>query len=72
MRLAVFHDNVPNMIGQITSTVSGEGVNIENMIDRSRGDYSYCLLELGSELSEAAVEKLGAIEGIYRVRTIRK
>ena len=72
MRLAVFHDNVPNMIGQITSTVSGEGVNIENMIDRSRGDYSYCLLELGSELSDAAVERLSAIDGIYRVRAIRK
>ena len=72
MRLAVFHENVPNMIGQITSAVSNQGVNIENMIDRSRGDYAYCLLELGSDLDDSMVEQLSKVDGIYRVRAIRK
>ena len=72
MRLAVFHMNVPSMIGQITSIVSSAGVNIENMTDKSRGDYAYCLLDLGSELDDAAVAKLSSIDGIYRVRTIHK
>ena len=72
MRLAVFHENVPNMIGQITSAVSNQGVNIENMIDRSRGDYAYCLLELGSDLDDSVVEQLSKVDGIYRVRAIRK
>ena len=72
MRLAVFHDNVPNMIGQITSAVSNAGINIENMTDKSRGDYAYCLLGLGSGLDDAAVAKLSSIDGIYRVRTIHK
>ena len=72
MRLAVFHDNVPNMIGQITAAVSNQGVNIENMIDRSRGDYAYCLLELGSDIDDSVVEQLSAVKGIYRVRAIRR
>ena len=72
MRLAVFHMNVPSMIGQITSIVSSAGVNIENMTDKSRGDYAYCLLDLGSELDDDAVAKLSSIDGIYRVRTIHK
>ena len=72
MRLAIFHENVPNMIGQITSAVSNQGVNIENMIDRSRGDYAYCLLELGSDLDDSVVEQLSKVDGIYRVRAIRK
>ena len=72
MRLAVFHMNVPNMIGQITAVVSDEGVNIENMVDRSRGNYAYCLLELGDELSDQAVAKLTNIDGIFRVRAIHK
>ncbi len=72
MRLAVFHMNIPSMIGQITSIVSSAGVNIENMTDKSLGDYAYCLLDLGSEIDDDVVAKLSAIEGIYRVRAIRK
>ena len=72
MRLAAFHLNVPNMIGQITSAVSAEGVNIENMTDKSRGNYAYCMLDLGSEISDQVVQRLACIDGIYRVRAIRK
>ena len=72
MRVAVFHLNVPNMIGQITSAVSSEGVNIENMVDRSRGNYAYCLLELGDVLSDQVIAKLTTIDGIFRVRAIRR
>lgn len=72
MRLGVFHLNVPNMIGQITSLVSEAGVNIENMTDKSHGNYAYCLLDLGAELSDATIARLQDIEGIYRVRAIRK
>ena len=72
MRLAVFHLNVPGIIGQITSAVSAEGVNIENMTDKSRGNYAYCMLDLGSEISDQIVSRLTCIDGIYRVRAIRK
>ncbi|MDI9590352.1 MAG: phosphoglycerate dehydrogenase [Acidobacteriota bacterium] len=72
MRLAVFHLNVTNMIGQITGAISAAGVNIENMTDKSAGNYAYCLLDLGSEVDEELVERLAAIDGIYRVRAIRR
>ena len=72
MRLAVFHKNIPSMIGQITSAVSEMGINIENMTDKSKGDFAYSLLELsGGHFDDAAVDRLMAIDGIYRVRALR-
>ena len=70
-RLAVFHKNIPNMISQITSVLSAGGINIANMSDKSRGEYAYSLLDAERDVPEALVEKLKAIDGVYRVRTIR-
>jgi D-3-phosphoglycerate dehydrogenase len=72
MRLAVFHKNVPGVIGAITSAVSNAGCNIENMTNKSRGDYAYSLLDLSDELDAASADALLNVEGIFRVRTIRK
>ena len=72
MRLVVFHLNVPTIIGQITGSISADGINIENMTDKSLGNYAYCVLDLGSEVSDDFVRSLSAIDGIYRVRAIRK
>ncbi len=72
MRLAVFHKNLPGLIGGITSAVSSAGVNIENMTDKSRGDIAYALLDLGSKLNDDQVTKISDLEGVLRVRAIRK
>ena len=72
VRLAIFHKNVPGVIGAITSAVSGAGVNIENMTDKSRGDYAYSLLDLSGDLDEQTLDGLNNVEGIYRVRAIYK
>ena len=72
MRLAVFHKNIPGVIGAITSAVSSAKVNIENMTDKSRGDYAYSLLDLSGDLDGKTIETLEAVEGIYRVRAITK
>jgi len=72
MRLAVFHLNRPNMIGQITSIISSSNINIENMVDKSRGEIAYCLLELSDIVSDDVIEKLAKVDGIYRVRAIRR
>ncbi|MBR3225375.1 MAG: 3-phosphoglycerate dehydrogenase [Atopobiaceae bacterium] len=72
MRLAVFHKNIPGVIGAITSAVSSAKVNIENMTDKSRGDYAYSLLDLSGDLDGKTIEALEAVEGIYRVRAITK
>ncbi|MDO4538557.1 MAG: 3-phosphoglycerate dehydrogenase family protein [Coriobacteriales bacterium] len=72
MRLAVFHKNVPGVIGAITSAVSNANVNIENMTDKSRGDYAYSLLDLSGELSDETLASLEKVNGIYRIRAIRQ
>ena len=72
VRLAVFHKNVPGVIGAITSVVSNAGVNIENMTDKSRGDFAYSLLDLSGELDPASIEGLLTVDGIFRVRAIVK
>ena len=72
MRLAVFHKNVPGVIGAITSAVSNAGCNIENMTNKSRGDYAYSLLDLSDELDASSADALLNVDGIFRVRTIRK
>lgn len=70
-RLALLHQNVPNMIGQITAILAEEGNNIANMTNKSRDQYAYTLLDLESPVKEAAVIKLNAIQGMFKVRIIR-
>lgn len=70
-RIAILHLNVPNMIGQITSTLAAMDVNISNMMNKSREKYAYTLLDLETDLDEAALRKLNAIKGVLRVRVIK-
>ncbi|MDO4797016.1 MAG: 3-phosphoglycerate dehydrogenase family protein [Coriobacteriales bacterium] len=70
MRLAVFHKNVPGVIGQITSAISAAGVNIENMTDKSMGDNAYSLLDLSGVIDDSIESTLMDVDGIYRVRVI--
>ena len=70
-RVAVFHLNIPNMIGQVTGTLASGNVNISDMTNKSRDKFAYTLLDLESKADEATVEKLKAIEGVLRVRVIK-
>ena len=69
-RIAMLHKNVPNVIGSVTQLIAGEGLNIDNMINKSRGAYACTVVELNQEPSQALMEKLGALETTYRVRLI--
>lgn len=71
-RLALLHQNVPNMIGQITTILAAEGCNIANMTNKSRDRYAYTLLDLENPVKGEAVEKLKKIEGMFRVRVIKE
>ena len=66
-RICLAHKNVPNMIASITSAISAEGINIENLSNGSRGDLAYTLIDAGAEISEATKEALAAIDGMIRV-----
>ena len=70
-RIAICHKNVPNFIGQVATLVGAEGVNVANMVDKSKGDYAYAILDLDSKLSDAAIEKLQAVDSVIRVRVVK-
>jgi len=69
-RIAVFHRNVPNMIGQITGTLANGGVNITDMTNKSKEKYAYTLMDLESVPDQTDIQSLNAIEGVLRVRVI--
>jgi D-3-phosphoglycerate dehydrogenase len=69
-RVAINHRNTNNMIGQFTSVLGTSGFNITNMVNKSKGDYAYTLLDIESVITDGAVEKLQEIEGVLRVRVI--
>ena len=67
-RIAVANSNVPNMLGQISTAMAQAGLNIHNMINKSRGDMAYTLVDVDSKVPEVAVEALRKIEGVLAVR----
>ena len=70
-RITILHRNIPNMIGQITSILAAEGINIANMTNKSRDKYAYTLLDLENPVKEEAVSHLEKINGMYKVRVIK-
>ena len=70
-RIGLLHANVPNMIGQITSILAAEGINIANMTNKSRDKYAYTLLDLEDPAKAEAVAHLEKINGMYKVRVIK-
>ncbi|MBR3384374.1 MAG: phosphoglycerate dehydrogenase [Atopobiaceae bacterium] len=69
-RVAVIHKNVPNMIGKITGVLSGAGVNIENMGNKSTKDNAYTLIEVTGEVAPEVADQIAAIDDVIRVRVI--
>ncbi len=70
-RVAVFHKNIPNMIGQVTGTLAAAGVNISDMTNKSKDKFAYTLLDLENTVDDAVIEKLGSIDGVCRVRVVK-
>ena len=70
-RIAVAHKNVHSMLSQFTTVFSKEGINIENMVNKSRGDYAYSIFDICSEATDAIVKDLEGIEGVIKVRIIK-
>lgn len=67
-RLAIANANVPNMVGQITSALAAAGLNIHNMVNKSKGDMAYTLTDVDSAVSVEIIRQLSAIEGVLAVR----
>ena len=69
-RLCIVHKNIPAMLANITLQLSKNGINVENMTNKSRGDYAYTLVDLGAAAEEEALAGIRAIPGIIRLRVI--
>ncbi|MBQ1392176.1 MAG: 3-phosphoglycerate dehydrogenase [Lachnospiraceae bacterium] len=69
-RVAICHKNVPNMLTQFTAAYSADGINIDNFVNKSRGDFAYSIID-ASAASDAIVEKLNAIDGVLKVRFVK-
>jgi D-3-phosphoglycerate dehydrogenase len=67
-RLGIANANVPNMVGQISTTVARAGLNIHNMINKSKHDMAYTLVDVDSPVSQTVIEELAAIDGVLAVR----
>jgi D-3-phosphoglycerate dehydrogenase / 2-oxoglutarate reductase len=71
-RILVGNRNVPNMVGQITTLLAAEKINIADMLNKSKGDLAYNIIDIDNEVNESALKKLKAIEGIIMVRVLEK
>lgn len=70
-RVAVLHRNIKGMIAQFTTVFGDADINIEDMMNKSRGDYAYTLLDIGSPATAEVVDKLTEIEGVLKVRIVK-
>ena len=69
-RIAILHKNIPNLLSRFTAAVAAENVNISDMLNRSKGENAYTMLDVDHCVSDAVVEQLKSIEGVLRVRLI--
>jgi len=69
-RVAIANSNVPNMLGQISTAMGHAGLNIHNMVNKSRGEMAYTLVDVDSPVPESAVDAVAAIDGVLSVRAI--
>jgi D-3-phosphoglycerate dehydrogenase / 2-oxoglutarate reductase len=67
-RMAIANANVPNMLGQISTAMANAGLNIHNMVNKSRGEVAYTLVDVDSAVEPAVLQKLAAIKGVLSVR----
>lgn len=70
-RVAINHKNIPDMLTRFTGVFSSKGINISDMISKSKGDWAYSMLDVSVVISDEIVEKLKAIDGVVRVRVIK-
>ncbi len=70
-RITVLHKNVPNTISRFTTTVASFGLNISDMLNRSKGEYACTMLDFDEPTPEALAKELSQMEGVFRVRVIR-
>ena len=70
MRMCIIHKNVPAMLANITTLLSKDGVNVENLSNKSKGDYAYTMVDLGNQVEADVIEDVRNLANVIRVRVI--
>ncbi len=70
IRICVIHKNIPNMLTSITSAVAKDNVNIENLLNKSKGDLAYTMMDVAKCDIDAVKDHIASLEGVIRVRVI--
>ncbi len=70
-RITILHRNIPNSLGRFTSAMATDNVNIDGLVNKSRGEYAYTMLDLDQHPAQEVVDHLKQIEGVLRVRVIK-
>ena len=71
-RLCVLHKNEPGIVAKLATVVADEKLNIANMINKSKGEYAYTIIEINGSLPQTSVEKVTSLDNIIRTRVIEK
>lgn len=70
-RVAIYHKNIANMITQFTAAFGEAGINISDMVNKSRGEVAYTMMDVENPASSEIVERLKKIDGVFRVRVVK-
>ena len=70
MRMCIIHKNIPAMLANITTLLATDGVNVENLRNKSKGDYAYTLVDLGSKVGQTVINDVTHLPNVIRVRVI--
>ena len=70
MRMCIINRNIPAMLANITALLAKDHVNVENMTNKSRGDYAYTMVDLGAKVDENVIRDVEELPGVIRVRII--
>ena len=71
-RVSILHRNIPNMLSQITSFFGSNNLNIENLLNKAKGQYAYTLLDISHKMPDDTTERLKEINGVLRVRRVKE
>lgn len=67
VRITIAHKNIPNVLKHITDLISSKGINIDNMLNKSRGDYAYTMLDFNEKIDPAVEKEIEGVEGVIKV-----
>lgn len=70
-RITVCHKNIPNMLTQFTGAFSAKGINVTDMVSKSRGDWAYTILDVADKADDSIVSTISAIDGVVKVRIVK-